>query len=357
MQKITQIFKNKLKALKNKLSSETIEYKTTTRDSSHINIIFILPNTGKPSGGVIVGHHHSDRINELAFDGIQSEVVYPTSLDYSPNLFVHHSKIKRDLTFDVKKDFVIVAEAMVLRFAPQLVEANIKFGIHVQNGYLMDLEVQSGIADYHQLKALYSKASIIIGNSEDTVANIKYAFPDCVNKTIQSSFVINKSKYQEIDRKSNVITYMPRKLAKHSKLLLFFLGDKLPKHWSIRAIDGVTEQEVYDIFYDSKIFLSFSEFEGLAMPPAMAAMSGNRVIGYTGEANKEYFHLPCFEEVHSGDIKLFVDKLLKAVERFDKNEEKLDLNSIKYLEEMFSMNRQEKFLAELVSAVKSHLPS
>ncbi len=355
MQKIALSLKNKLKTLKKNLSNNKIEYKTTTRPSSHKNIIFILPNTGSPSGGVIVSHHHSDRINELAFEGIQSEVVYPTSLDYSPNLFVHNSKIKRDLSFDVEKDFVIVAEAMVLRFAKQLVEANIKFGIHVQNGYLMDLEIRSGVGNFNQLKDLYSKACLIIGNSEDTIANIKCVFPDCADKTIKSSFVINKSKFQEIEHKSNVITYMPRKLEKHSKLLLFFLGDKLPKHWSIRAIDGVTEQEVYDIFYDSKIFLSFSEFEGLAMPPAMAAMSGNRVIGYTGEANKEYFHLPCFEEVHCGDIKLFVDKLLKAVERFDNNQENLDLNSIKYLENMFSLAGQERFLTELVKRVNMHL--
>ena len=91
------------------------------------------------------------------------------------------------------------------------------------------------------------------------------------------------------------------------------------------------------------------------MPPAMAAMSGNRVIGYTGEANKEYFHLPCFEEVNCGDIKDYVTKILKAVERFDNDEEEIDNDSIAYLKELFSEDIQKQFIRQLIDQVDMKL--
>lgn len=325
------------------------------RNTQVKNIIFFLPDSVYPTGGNIVTHHHADRINELNLGNIQAYILFPNNLDFTYANFVHNSKFKRDLSFDPKTDFVVLPEVMVLTYAKKLFDAGIKYGIHVQNGYLMDLEIRSGLGDYQALNYGYQNADFVIGNSLDTIANIKTVFPYLTDKIIHSSFVINKAKYQEIAKKKNIITYMPRKLSEHSKRVLFFLGDKLPKNWSIQPIDGVPEQTVYDIFYESKIFLSFSEFEGLAMPPAMAAMAGNRVIGYTGEANKEYFHLPCFEEVPCGDIKLFVQKLLAAVARFDNDEEALDIESINELKAFFSLERQEEFLKKLAQTVSEKL--
>lgn len=320
-------------------------------------IIFILPTSDKPAGGSIVAHHHSVTINQLDLKGFHSRVLYPTNLKYDTDKFKTQSTYKRDLNFDKNKDFVLIPEMMACRYAPVFMESGIRYGIHVQNGYSLGLEVLLKIEDFSMLKRVYEHADLIIANSEDTLNNINTVFPDVSEKIIRSYFVINKASYQPVENKKNIITYMPRKLGKHSALVLLFLGDKLPANWEIRAIDGVTEQEVYDIFYQSKIFLSFSEFEGLAMPPAMAAMSGNRVIGYTGEANKEYFHLPCFEEVYCGDIKDFVRKILAAVDRFDAGEEKLDMSSIQYLNDLFSEQRQQNFIRELVEKIDVKLSS
>lgn len=332
-----------------------IQYQIIQRDDPLINIIFFLPRSDYPSGGVIVAHDHSDTINEINSRTVQSSVMYPADLGFSPKLFSHNSHFKRDFKFDKQKDFVILPEVMVLKFASELSQCGIQYAIHVQNGYLMDLELRSSSKSFFELHNAYQNATLIIGNSDDTIENIAYVFPECKHKILRSYFVIDKHKYKSISEKRNIITYMPRKLAKHSQHLLFFLSDKLPPNWKIMPIDGVKEQEVYDIFTDSKIFLSFSEFEGLAMPPAMAAMSGNKVIGYTGEANKEYFHLPCFEEIPCGDIKLFARKVLDVVERYNLNEELLDIQSIKYLEELFSKKNQVNFLKKLILKVTGSL--
>ena len=62
----------------------------------------------------------------------------------------------------------------------------------------------------------------------------------------------------------------------------------------------------------SKIFLSFSSFEGLGLPPAEAALLGNFVIGYTGEGAMNT-DKPIFTKINSGEIVTFVKEVLKKL--------------------------------------------
>lgn len=349
--------KNKIKKIISRFSSKSINYEkikfdTYSRDSAEKKVIFLLPCVKKPRGGNIVAHDHSDKIFELQHKNFTSEVMYPSSLSFRPDFFKHKSAIKSDFMFDIKKDFVIVPEVMAARYAQKLYSLGIKYAIHVQNGYSMDLEMRlEKDVDRACLDLAYENASLIIGNSKDTLKNILFAFPNHAEKLVRSYFVINKHKHKPVKQKKNIITYMPRKLADHSMRVLFFLEKKIPDNWEIQAIDGVTEQEVYDIFFESKIFLSFSSFEGLAMPPAMAAMCGNQVIGYTGEANKEYFHLSCFDEIECGDIKAFANQVLETIEKFEKGECYLNYDAIRELEILFSEDSQQTFLVDLLGRV------
>ena len=102
---------------------------------------------------------------------------------------------------------------------------------------------------------------------------------------------------------------MPRKLPKHSELVISFLKKKLPSNWKIKSIENLPEFKVFKILEKSKIFLSFSELEGLGLPPIEAALAGNKVVGYTGEAGKEYWKKPIFTEIKNGDVKLFCEKI------------------------------------------------
>lgn len=319
------------------------------------NIIFLLPALRYPCGGNIVTHNHSDTINQIQYKSFQSQILYPAEPGFTPDLFEHQSSIRRNLVLDPHKDLVVIPDVLVLRHAEKLQEAGIPYAINVQNGYLMDLEMRSQPQRFSALKAAYEGAAFIVSMSADTTANIRLVFPGCSEKIIPSSYVIDKAIFRPVSQKQNLITYMPRKLAKHSEMFLFFLGDKLPSHWKIQAIDGVSENEVYRIFSESKIFLSFSEFEGLAMPPVMAALSGNLVIGYTGEGNKEYFHLPCFREVACGDIKDFVEKVLMAIDQFDRNHYQVDMDSVDILTEKFSKQAQILFLKNLIDVADSCL--
>ena len=108
---------------------------------------------------------------------------------------------------------------------------------------------------------------------------------------------------------------MSRKLPHHSNLVKDFLLKYLPKNWHIIDLNNLDEKKVYKSLSKSKIFLSFSSFEGLGLPPIEAALAGNFVIGYTGEGGSEYWKKPIFTEINSGDIILFVKKILAQIKK------------------------------------------
>jgi hypothetical protein len=79
---------------------------------------------------------------------------------------------------------------------------------------------------------------------------------------------------------------------------------------------------------ESRIFLSFSNFEGTGLPPLEAALSGNKVIGYSGNGGDAYFKKPIFEKIKKGDILSFSKSLN---------------NNVRNLEKYWHLKRQVKF--------------
>ena len=104
----------------------------------------------------------------------------------------------------------------------------------------------------------------------------------------------------------------------------------------------------------SKIFLSFSELEGFGLPPVEAVLCGNSVIGYTGEAGKEYWEPPIFDEVFSGDLRTFANKVINKVKDFDKNNYVFDKFKpyVNKLAEKYSVEKEQKSLKSLIEKIK-----
>ena len=109
---------------------------------------------------------------------------------------------------------------------------------------------------------------------------------------------------------------MPRKLPEHSNLLLFYIKNLLPKNWKILPLINVSEKKIIKSLSISKIFLSFSNFEGLGIPPIEAALSGNKVIGYIGGGGSEYWKKPIFIKVENGEIEDFAKKIIKNIKTY-----------------------------------------
>ena len=143
-------------------------------------------------------------------------------------------------------------------------------------------------------------------------------FPKQRKKIVRINFSIDYKKFK-IKKKSNIITFMPRKLPDHAQLLNFYLKNLLPKNWKIIPLKDITQARLIDTLGRSKIFLSFSNLEGIGIPPIEAALSGNKVIGYIGGGGIEYWKEPIFTKVENGEIRDFGQKILSYISENDKN--------------------------------------
>ena len=311
---------------------------------SEINIIYLLPEMKGASGGAKVIYNHSSIMNKLD-KNISSKIIHlkkkfsykfelslskrikffdkkysgwdgkkmKISKRYRPqnNWYENKISIGDNINFNKKKDFIIIPEiwahfAADLKFA----ENEINYAIMVQGFYHMN-----STNNFLNLKKSYENAKLIITTSQYSVGYIKNMFPSIKNKIFKVNLSIDSKKFK-IKKKMNLITYMPRKLPAHSELLLFYLKNLLPKDWQIVPLINVTEKKLIKTLSTSKIFLSFSNFEGMGLPPIEAALSGNKVIGYVGGGGSEYWKKPIFIKVENGEIEDFAKKIISNIKSY-----------------------------------------
>ncbi len=313
-------FARRLKAIilniLSKLIAKSKKYKVieAPRCKGSLNIIYILHTRKKnKSGGDKVIYKQSETINNLSNSGVRSSVLHFEDTSIQFDWFEHKVNLKKDLGIDPNNDFVVIPEIMILSHAKLLHNIDVNYAIFVQNGYLIE-----GYSNrYDELAFAYRNASIILAISEDAVKCIITAYPWAANKIIRVFCSIDSKRFKSSDAKENLITYMPRKLARHSSLVKFFLNENLPETWKLKEIDGLNESDVIELLGKSKIFLSFSDLEGLGLPPIEAALCGNYVVGYTGEAGKEYWNSPIFTEIKCGDIIKFTENVIAKIEELE----------------------------------------
>jgi len=349
---------------------------TNKKMNSNINIIYINHSEKKPSGGGKIIYKHSEIINSFK-DEYSSEIVHikkkksskwidsikkklkifnrkysgwdvndiEVNKNFKTHWFANNVKIKNNLNFNFKKDFVIIPEIFA-HFATDLfIKKKINYAIFVQNGYAL-----CSTNNHLKLNLAYKNAKFIISYSKDITRCVNLAFPFCSNKIFTTSYSITVKKLNTIKR--NIITYMPRKLSDHAQHLLFFLKNYLPENWKIKPLYDLTEDEVYSNLYKSKIFLSFSKLEGLPLPPVEAGLTGNKIIGYTGEGGKEYWKEPIYTEIKNGEFHNFINKIIsftKQNKNFYKNKDYIkqyDLLNKKFSEKR-ERNNIKKFLLKI----------
>ena len=309
-----------------------------------VNIIYLLPEMKGASGGAKVIYNHSSVLNQID-KRINSQIVHlkkkisyklelslakkvkffskshsgwdgnrmKISKNFKPKKDWYENKIlnSHNLNFDKNKDFIIIPEIWA-HFATDLKfsEKGFNYAIFVQGFYHMN-----STNNFINLKRSYEGAKLIITTSKYSVSYLKSMFPNIRKKIFKVNLSVDHNKFK-INKKSNIITYMPRKLPEHSNLLLFYLKNLLPKNWKILPLINVSEKQIIKSLSVSKIFLSFSNFEGLGIPPIEAALSGNKVIGYVGGGGSEYWKKPIFIKVENGEIEDFAKKIIKSINSY-----------------------------------------
>ena len=348
-----------------------------------VNIIFFLPELKGASGGAKVIYKHSSILNTLD-KNISSCVVHlkkkisykmksslskrfmffreknsgwhgkkmKLSKNFTPNIDWMNDKtiFGKSLNFDFKNDFLIIPEIWA-HFADDLEfkKKNINYGIFVQGFYHMQ-----STNNFNKLKNSYKNSKLILSDSDYSIRCLKEMFPEFSTKIVRVHFSINEKKFK-IKKKSNSITYMPRKLGNHSSLLFFYLKNLLPKNWNIIPLINVRESYLINSLAKSKIFLSFSNLEGIGIPPIEAALSGNKVIGYTGGGGAEYWKGLIFKKVENGEIADFGQKVLKEINNYDLSWIKNTKNERMKLAKQYSRELEKKSLINLAKRIKKIL--
>ena len=345
----------------------------------NINIIYLLPELKGATGGAKVIYKHSSILNKLN-KNLSSSVIHlkkkfsyklETSLSkrikyfdtqeggwnakqmkisesFLPdkNWFNKKINLGKNLNFNKKTDFIIIPEIWS-HFAEDLnlFKRKIKYAIFVQGFYHMN-----STTNYSKLKKSYENAEIIITNSEYSLSYLKDLFPKQINKIIKIDFSLDCKKFK-IQKKLNLITYMPRKLPDHSNLLKFYLRGLLPKGWKIVPLQNISQAQLVNTLSKSKIFLSFSNLEGIGLPPIEAALSGNKVIGYVGGGGSEFWKKPLFTKVENGEIRDFGKKTLLWIYKYNNNWIKKTKKHRKDLERQYSEKNEILSLMKLSNKI------
>jgi hypothetical protein len=293
-----------------------------------MKLIWLCHPIKKAVGGVKVIYRQAELVNQLLQPlGHSAVVMHPNTWRFRVKWFETDVPVERrwfhwrwvgkpslsgiDGCFDAQQELVVVPELWARKYGDQLARLGVPYAIYVQNGYYISK------GDPAVLKAAYAGARCVLTISDDASRCVAMAFPGTEDRILRVHYSVDAQRFNPHQPKENLITYMPRKLADHSSKVLFFLRNHLPAHWRIQAIDGLNEAGVADLLQRSKIFMSFSHFEGCPLPPLEAALCGNQVIGYTGQGAQEYWSPAVFEAVESGNVVGFAQSVLRKIEQLD----------------------------------------
>lgn len=287
-----------------------------------MEIVYLAPALQVPIGGIKVIYRHSEMLNQL---GVRSTVFHPENPHFMCNWFRHQVKTRSGRTpwlrkkhamyeippFTPQSDFLVIPEVWAQQIGEQCLERGLRYAIFVQNGYMIH---EGSKKNQAQLDVIYKNASLILSISANTTQIIQLAFPALnPNKIIPIGPDLSSFSMVAGRDKKKWISYVPKKLMQHARLVNFLIRPYLPSDWSMVAIENRTEQEVRDIMCASSIFLSFSDAEGFGLPPLEAALCGNLVVGYSGQGGREYFAPPIFSEINQGDYLAFIAAIRSAI--------------------------------------------
>jgi hypothetical protein len=286
-------------------------------------IIFYCPIGQKPNGGQKQIYKTVECLNNCGIDSYIFHEVKNYKLkwfDYSPQVkFIN--KIPRFC-------HVIIPEVSLLKINKKILRNN--YSILVQNGYFIFHDCEDK-KDFIKLKELYHNAEYIYCVSPDTAECVSEQFANLKKKILNffpiidfSIFSIEKKNYF---LKKNIITIMPRKNPYLASNIIKYLNYRLPKNWKIQIINNVNEKEVAKILKISKIFINVPGPEGFPLPPLEAALSGNIVIGSTGNGAKVYWKFFKYPPIELGDVKQVCRNVLLAIKKnkFDNKSSSQDI--------------------------------
>ena len=319
-------------------------------------LVYGSPASDEPSGGVKVFHRHVEVLRAM---GHEAAIWHPGSVGFRCSWFEHEAPVVETPDLHPTTDFIVLPEIWATGYVPMLKSQGFMVGIFVQNAYLTHVNFNTG--NSNGIRDAYGDADLVLSISSDSTRYLEDILGVPAGKIQAQRYTVDRRLFRPAE-KARLITYMPRKLADHSVRVVSALQSLLPAGWEIVPLDNLAERQVAFALAKSAIFLAFSEFEGLPVPPVEAALAGNVVIGYHGQGGREYWHAPNFIEIDQGDFQQFVFEVRETLIEFGSGQ--IDVESfnagIERLAEAFSPATERQLLevfASRVRALDEALPS
>ncbi|CAA7392651.1 glycosyltransferase [Chryseobacterium fistulae] len=330
-------------------------------------IYFVCPNNNHATGGVKQIYRQVETLNKNGFDAYilhkkngkkDNWFNMNVPIVYSPFIF---KKLKylylgkkinffKKLQFDILKKYSEKIEKNAILVFPEIygpriheIEPATNKVIFNQNCYYT-FNYYSMMENYDVTPYNHSNTLATIVASEDAKKYLDYAFAS--SKILKMRLGIDQNIFSFSSNKEKQICFMPRKLGDDVNQVINILKQRNSlKGWTIVPVDNKTELEVANLMKKSVFFLSFNYKEGFGLPPVEAMSCGCYVIGYRGQAGKEYFKPEFSTPVEDGDIIEFVKKIEEMIKSYEKNPqevlEKGKLASI-FVSENYSLENEEK---------------
>jgi hypothetical protein len=237
------------------------------------------------------------------------------------------------LALDPLTDLVVIPELWAGVFGPQCQSQKVRYALFVQNGYISHPVLPQHSPE--MMDEVYRRADLVLAISDDTASMVRLNYPGLdPARVVRARYSVGErflstgaaptkgpaptgGAMPATPGRGQTITFMPRKMSGHAGRVIFALRQQLPPGWRLVPIHDVDEATCARMLFESSIFLAFSDFEGLPLPPLEAALAGNVVIGYTGQGAQEYWDAPNFQEIHQGDIRGFVAAATHAAREID----------------------------------------
>lgn len=272
--------------------------------------IFCHIGAQKPNGGVKVLFEYASALRKGGWDAailIPGAHLYPNDCPsgYKPSWFETDVPVYDDVRIVKKDDIVVIHEEGIWCFDHLIENTPRMFMIH--QGLTSSLTDNVGMdISYTYAKRVYDYCEGFVVISPYIAEGITSLFGVSPNKIFHIENPIDD--YFTPGEKENTILVMNKQPGNVVSQMLLKIFKERYSNWNIKLVENMTHRQVAEEMGRAKIFafLCTPLGEGSALPPMEAALSGCKVIGYSGIGSRYYFNEPIFTEVDYNDVVTFV---------------------------------------------------
>jgi glycosyltransferase involved in cell wall biosynthesis len=311
-----------------------------------VGVYFVSPaTTQQPIGGITIIYRHVDMLNAA---GIEAAVIQGKR-GYRPEWFPNTTRIEY-APVEIHGDDILVWPEYLMRHVRRSGARQVLF---VENAY--GLFADADLDPYPP--ALPPPAVLAVAVlSDDNAEYVRYAWPDADVPILRPG--VDPAVFHPGTPRRQ-IAFAPRKRYPAVRQVLGLLRARgALDGWQLAEIAGMNETQVAETLRASTLFLSFSEREGLGLPPIEALASGCHVIGFTGIGGREIFDPRYTEAIPEDDVVAFARAVEAWLRRYEPEPaRRRGAEAAAWAVERYSVEAERRAVVELYTRLLATAPA